>query len=580
MDSYFADILDRHLLLELAGGRFFERGEDYYRRGAVGSLVEHEGSLTARVIGNREYRVRFRAHQGGGLSYSCSCPVGADGLFCKHCVAVGLARLEEGVGERRPEEGERQEIGTEELGSFLEQQDKAELVRLLLEQAIEDERLYGRLLMWAARKRSEGVELATFRKAIDDAFRPRELPDHGSVADFTRGVRDVVESIAELLEEGYAEETIDLCEYALKAAEDAMDHDVEGYVSGVSEELEELHHAACKEARPEPKELARRLFDWEIGGHHDTFFEASITYADVLGEEGHAEYKRLAEGEWACVPVLGPGEKDSERRYGKRSRIGHIMEALARRAGDVEELVAVIGRDLSGPHRYLRIARIYAEAGQNEKALEWAEEAMWVFPDDGHSGLREFVARQYHHGGRHEEATRLIWPHFAKAPRLESYKELEKHAERAGRWEQWRTKALGTLREEVARRKQESKQSYLSLPVDHSELVRIFLWEGDVEAAWREAREGGCSENLWLELAARREEEHPQEALAVYEGRIEPLIERTNNAAYEEACELLAKVGALMRRLDRGAEFQEYLELIRTEYKRKRNFIKLLEGME
>ncbi len=138
MDSYFADILDRHLLLELAGGRFFERGEDYYRRGAVRSLVEHEGSLTAGVIGNREYRVRFRAHQGGGLSYSYSCPVGADGLFCKHCVAVGLARLEEGVGERRPEEGERQEIGTEELGSFLEQQDKAELVRLLLEQVIED----------------------------------------------------------------------------------------------------------------------------------------------------------------------------------------------------------------------------------------------------------------------------------------------------------------------------------------------------------------------------------------------------------------------------------------------------------
>ncbi len=35
-----------------------------------------------------------------------------------------------------------------------------------------------------------------------------------------------------------------------------------------------------------------------------------------------------------------------------------------------------------------------------------------------------------------------------------------------------------------------------------------------------------------------------------------------------------------MRRLDRQAEFEEYLELLRAEYKRKRNFMKLLEQIE
>ena len=580
MDSYFADIFDRRLLLELAGGRSFERGEDYYRRGAVCSLVEHEGLLTARVLGNHEYRVRFRAKENGGLSYTCSCPVGTDGLFCKHCVAVALTWLEQRAGKRRPEEDGGQGLTMEELGAFLEEQDKDVLVRLLLEQAMEDERLYGKLLMRAARKRSEGVDLASFRKAIDDAFRPGELLDYGPVADFTQGIQDVVESIAELLKEGHAEETIDLCEHALKVAEGAMDYGAEGYVGGALEELEDLHHAACKEAKSDPKELARRLFEWEIGGHHDTFFEAAITYADVLGEEGLAEYRRLSEERWAKVPVLGPGEEESRRYPGERSRITRVMEALARQEGDVEALVGVISRDLSGPHQYLRIAQMYTEAGQNEKALEWAEEAMWVFPDNRHSGLREFVAEQYHHSGRHEEATRLIWPHLAKSPRLASYKELKRHAERAGRWGHWRKKALEHLRKDVVKRKEESKRSYPSLPVDHSELVRIFLWDGDIEAAWREAQEGGCSEKLWLELAARREEEHPEEALAVYEGKIEPLIEQTNNAAYEEAYELLAKMGALMRRLDRETEFEEYLELIRTEYKRKRNFMKLLEGMK
>jgi uncharacterized Zn finger protein len=502
VDSYFTDIFDRHLLLELAGGHSFERGEDYYRRGAVRAFTEYEGTLAARVTGTYAYRVRFRADENGALSYSCSCPVGEDGLFCKHCVAVGLAWLQERAGERRPEEGEEEGLSMEELGSFLEEQDKDVLVGMLLEQALEDERLYGRLLTWAARARPEGVNLAAFRKVIDDAFYGGDLPEYGSVERFARGIADVVKSIAELLREGHAEETIELCEYALKVAEGAMDYDVEGYVSGALEGLEELHHAACNEVGLDPRALARRLFEWEVHGHYDAFFEATNTYADVLGEEGLAEYRRLAEERWAQVPVLGPGEKGSQDHYGKRSRITHVMEALACQEGDVEKLVAVISRDLSGPHQYLRIAQIYTEAGQSEKALEWVEEAMWVFPDNRHPGLREFVARQYHHRGRHEEATQLIWPHFAKSPHLESYKELKQHAERGGRWEQWRNKALAFMREEIARRKEESKQSYLSLPVDHSELVRIFLWEGNVEAAWREARQGGCSEKVWLELAA------------------------------------------------------------------------------
>lgn len=136
------------------------------------------------------------------------------------------------------------------------------------------------------------------------------------------------------------------------------------------------------------------------------------------------------------------------------------------------------------------------------------------------------------------------------------------------------------VREDVARKKEESKGSYLLFSVDHSELVEILLWEGNVEDAWREAKEGGCSEGMWLELAERREEDHPEDSLAIYQERIEPLINQTNNKAYREAYKLLLKVRTLMRRLGRGAEFDEYVELLRLEYKRKRNFVKLLDGME
>ena len=184
MKSPFADILSPSVLLNLAGERCFERGEEYYHRGAVHTLTEFEGVLTARVIGTYEYRVKFRAEDDGRLRYSCTCPVGADGLFCKHCVAVGLAWLEEAVGERQPEKGARHGLTMEEVRTLLEGQNKEVLVRLILEQAMEDERLQGRLMMWAARSRSEGVDLATFRRAIDDAFDPGALLDDGSIHDF------------------------------------------------------------------------------------------------------------------------------------------------------------------------------------------------------------------------------------------------------------------------------------------------------------------------------------------------------------------------------------------------------------
>jgi uncharacterized Zn finger protein len=580
MESALEEILTYDVLLDLAEERYFERGENYYYDGRVHALVEHEGTIVAKVLGTYEYRVRFWAED-DELVYSCDCPLGVDGEFCKHCVAVGLAWLK-GEAEHEPSEVGAGPVTTmDDVRTYLEGQEKDVLVRLLMEQAMEDERLRERLLLRAARTGGGTPNIAAFRRVIDSAVElPGDYWDYGSPWDYAQSLESVVESISDMLKEGFAAEAIELSEYTLAEVEKkAMDYDVDGTVYGILEALEEVHHAACVEAKPDPEELAARLFAWEVGGHHDTFYGAAESYADVLGEKGLAEYRRLAEEEWAKVPTLGP-DRAAWHNDRRRSRLTNIMRTLASSSGGVEELVAVESKDLSRPEAYLRIAEIHREAGDADKALEWAEEGMWVFPDEKRSGLRDFVAERYHERGRHEEAMELAWARFVESPNPEGYQRLKTHADRAGGWGTWREKALAFVREDIARKKVESGRSYLSFPVDHSELVRIFLWEGDVEAAWREAKEGGCSNELWLELAARREEDHPEDSLSVYEARIEPLIQQTNNKAYQQAYKLLLKVRALMRRLGREQEFDEYLELLRIEYKRKRNFMKLLDGME
>jgi uncharacterized Zn finger protein len=114
---------------------------------------------------------------------------------------------------------------------------------------------------------------------------------------------------------------------------------------------------------------------------------------------------------------------------------------------------------------------------------------------------------------------------------------------------------------------------------DHSRLVEIFLWEKNYEAAWQEASAGGCTEYLWLQLADATAKDHPERAVPIYKELIAPTVARTNNAAYEEAIKLLRKMRQAMARIGREAEFEDYLVALRLEYKRKRNFIRLLDEM-
>ncbi len=107
--------------------------------------------------------------------------------------------------------------------------------------------------------------------------------------------------------------------------------------------------------------------------------------------------------------------------------------------------------------------------------------------------------------------------------------------------------------------------------------MEIYLWEQDVDAAWQAANTGSCGEALWLRLAGLREKAHPRDAITVYRMLIGPIVERTNNQAYAQAASLLLRVKQLMGQLDEDGEFRQYLAQIRVEYKRKRNFMKLLE---
>ncbi len=585
-------------LRTLAGDVWFARGEAYFEAGRVVELNLHNGKLSARVTGTSDYRVSMRI-ENDDLIYSCTCPLGDDSQFCKHCVAAALAWLQL-ANEKENAPASKRESQKNNLRAFLEQQDKETLIATLLLEATGNRRLRERLQLEAARKNPSGVDLRTYRKSITEATRTGGFVDYYAAPGYARRIHQVIDNISALLDDGHAKAVVDLTEYTLARLEKAIGEmdDSDGHMGDIVPALQELHNRACQQAGEDPKTLANRIFKWELKSDWDFFSGSAEMYAEVFGPQGLAEYRRLAEAEWKKLPALGPGD-DSEARYTSRFRITSIMESLARQSGDYEALVAIKRHDLSHPYSFLQIAEIYRQAGKFDEALDWAEQGMRAFRQVD-SRLSDFVADEYHRRGRHAEAMDLIWAQFVESPRLDTYRKLHTHALMSDKlqfgavsksqtevyathWSSWREKALAHIRTITKAEMQSAQRAqpkyFWHHLTDHSQLVEIFLWENNYEEAWQEATAGGCSQYLWLQLADASAKDHPERSLPIYQELITPTLARTNNAAYDEAIKLLRKMRQAMHSLDHESEFDDYVAALRVEYKRKRNFIKLLDKL-
>jgi uncharacterized Zn finger protein len=584
--------LTKALLRAATDDRSWQRGVEYCEEGRVEILFDDGGIIRAKVTGSEDYKVRLWVEDGAACG-TCSCPMGEGGVFCKHLVATGLTYLSEasegtrgnasgGKAPQPPHAKMKPRVTLEDVRQYLVRQDPARLVAMIMEQIEDDDRLRERLLMKVASQGPDGLDVATFRKAIDRATDAGGFVDYRSAHDFTRGIDEVVESVAALLEDGHAAEVVELAEYALKRCENAaggMD-DSDGCMGGLFERLVEVHHEACVAARPDPEALACRLFEWELDSGWGTFAGASERYADVLGEMGLAIYRGLAQALWDKLPPAAAGK---ERGYdSRRYHLTDMMESFARADGNVDALVAIKSRDLSLPYHYLEIATILKEAGQGDKALEWAEKGVRAFPDGRDERLVDFLADEYHRRRRHDEAMDLIWYEFTGSPSLHSYQHLKEHADRVKRWPAWRDKALALIRGQLAKEKAQAAKPRNSWEraADGSLLVEIFLWEKNAEAAWQEAQAGGCSNDLWMQLARIRENDCPADAVAIYRRQIDPLANRKNNDAYREAADLLRRICDLMKRLGQENEFGKYLTSVRVAHKPKRNFMAMLDRMK
>src|SRR6266508_6512326 len=135
-------LISESRLRELAGDRYFERGERYFRNGAVINVRRRGDGIAARVIGTEPYVARIWP-AGGALRWGCSCPLGVEGAFCKHLVATGFAW-------RSGHAGDRKAIAEmKRVEALLDPLDRQRLTELIADRAMWDEPFYEELLLAA-----------------------------------------------------------------------------------------------------------------------------------------------------------------------------------------------------------------------------------------------------------------------------------------------------------------------------------------------------------------------------------------------------------------------------------------------
>ena len=107
-------------------------------------------------------------------------------------------------------------------------------------------------------------------------------------------------------------------------------------------------------------------------------------------------------------------------------------------------------------------------------------------------------------------------------------------------------------------------------------LVRAQLEEGEIEAAWADAVDGGCEVRLWRQSADARRERHPDESIGVYRRLLDQVLEQADVRAYREAVALLREIQKTLTDHARAEEFVDDVERIREAHRRRPKLLSLL----
>jgi len=583
-----------------ASAESFVRGEKYYRAGRVVSLVQRGGVLQAQVEGSQyaPYRVRITFDRGGVTGALCDCPYDWGG-WCKHIVATLLACL------REPDRVEERPT-LDQLLAGLDREQLRDLLlhlaahdatvvdeiesQIALRQAIPDEGEAGASSKQASRRHTP-IDPQPIRRQVSgilhslDRMRPSQAYWH---------VSSVVDQLRQLLHQVQAFTEAGDGRNALLLLETITDEYVAGWLGlddsdgFASEFFGELGQAWAEaglmaELSPEERERwAQKLTRWqdEIADYGpDGAFDPA--QAAVLLGWDHPPLQRVLQGEitprgawedeapWYAdelamtrLRVLEWQGRYQEYLYLARAegQMALYVSMLAR-LGRMQEAVNEGLRTLDEPSQFLALARELREREELAAALRVARHGL-TFEGRRKGELAAWLCELADGMGEADLALEAATIAFREEPGMPAFQRVQELA--GGRWPELREELLAHLR-------RASGYSSSGAQVD------VFLHEGLIDDAIAAVEKGG-SYSLLERVMDAAVEHRPRWVIEAARRQAERIIEAGQSKYYHHAVSWLTRARAAYQAAGREADWQVYLDEIRTRHRRKYKLMRMLEG--
>ncbi|MFG0334465.1 MAG: SWIM zinc finger family protein [Maioricimonas sp. JB049] len=568
------ETIERHV-----GEQSFRRGQGYFRSNMIFDCRRVDTQLKGRCYGQSADSYRLSARVGGNriLEAECSCPVGDRG-YCKHVAALLLTWL------HTPDEF----LKIEPLEKRLADCSKSKLIKLI-EQMVEQEpdlESWLELALPTALSSHVVVNPDDYRRQTVAAF---SRAGHGYEADDE--LTAALESLSSIGDEFCQQERFESAAAVYSGILDGFCAEYETFHDGEGEAASAAcqcipplagclsHLAEGSEAR---NAAVRSLFemlrlDINLGGIglSDDVFDilldqtTSAERAMIAGwirdtlpnKEGFSsEWRRRT---WGGLLLDFEGEPADDEAFLQHCREFGLTDALVERllergrlddalkeiaAASDYELVQHADRLVVHKHAALAHDLVQKRLSKNEAR------------NNGH--LQEWLKKFYASQKNPQAILDICLEEFRDDPSLHSYQEIRAHAKKLKTWK--------SLRPEVMS----------SIPKDSRERIRIHLDEGEVAEAIevfnaRPSERGFALgwDRIDLEVAEAAEKSHPETALQIYRAEAERLIDVRGRANYRTACRHLQKLRQLLKQVERGDEWQEYISSLRKENRSLRAFL-------
>ncbi|MHC0065153.1 SWIM zinc finger family protein [Nostoc sp. UIC 10890] len=568
-----------------ANAKSFQRGEAYYKAGAVNAITQRGHLVQADVMGTqaRPYHVNLNFDSSGLTSVNCTCAYDFDG-WCKHIVATMLvcARNSESI-EQRPT-----------LEQLLNRLDYIQTQRLLQELVAEYPPMIeaiDRHVSWMTNPADKLTTIKSLRRSTIDP-----IP-------FRRQVRQILKNTVRYFEEGYeedpiAEELLSVVQTAVNFSERGEGEnaiaileaitstcvenwdDVAEYGAENDELVEELNHAWCEailstELTPEEKvDIQINLEAWQDEWNVDfglvmealrqgwdyppllQVLQGNITERGAWEEDVPDYADDLA---LIRLKILERQERSQEYLYLAEAE-GQTQQYLTMlgRLGRVEEAIDAAQTQMISMEEAFALAKTLSVQGALQQALDIAQSGLNL-PGNSQYELGIWTSDLALELSNNEAALLAIKAAFQVKP---SFADYQKMAELAGEnWESVKTDLLRIIRTD-------------SVWGTESAKVDIFLHEGLIDDAIAIASELSSYDSELIHRVMDAAISHnPSWVIANARRRAEKIMDAGKAEYYYYAVEWLKKARNAYLKSGKKADWLSYRDNLMQTHARKRKLM-------